>query len=185
MPFRDLHALMTQQYRDLIDGHPSQQHFNREGVAEHMRLQRFRTIWCFQTSDFEEPTKRPLPVGNNRFRIAVAAPEKVSRIRLGARRNIAKILGNIVRQWNVNGNASLCLIEKQIIVRLKACFLQCHGFSNAQAAPTQQLHQRTNTLTALLNVIAAISAMVETVRCFRASCCTLHAENSPLGSAAP
>jgi len=76
--FRDADAGMTEQDGDLIDGDSGQQHFNGEGVAEHVAVGALAcAVGLVQVGNGKESPVGPLPVGNVGFGQAVAGPEEV------------------------------------------------------------------------------------------------------------
>ena len=112
MLFGDLHRGVTEQDRDLVNRYTSQQHLDREGVAEHVRMASFPlAIELSDIGDPKEPAVAPLPVGNRALGKTVAAPEKVSGIRLGAVWNVLKSLNHFRRKRHIDRLSSLCLIE--------------------------------------------------------------------------
>jgi hypothetical protein len=85
MFFCDAHAGVAKQDRDLVNGHTCQQHFDGEGVAEHMAVGALRgAIGIAQIGDLEEAAVAALPVGDECLGVSVAAPEEVSRVRFQA-----------------------------------------------------------------------------------------------------
>jgi len=89
--FRDLHAGVTEQDRNLVDGNTGQQHLHRERVAEHVAMASLRcTVRPAEISHGEEAAIGPLPVRYIGLGIAVSAPEEIRRIRLESIGNIAE-----------------------------------------------------------------------------------------------
>lgn len=77
MLFGDAHAGMAEQDRNLIDGNAGQQHFDGEGVTEHVAV---ATLGCAvrlaEIGNAEETTIGALPVGDISLGQTVAGPEE-------------------------------------------------------------------------------------------------------------
>jgi hypothetical protein len=90
-----LHAAMSEQYGDLIDGNAGQQQFHRKGVAEHMRVATFaRAVRISDVGCAKELAKAALVTLHRTLQITVAAPEKA----LGAQRRQAFQQGSDCRR---------------------------------------------------------------------------------------
>src|SRR5258708_11120003 len=102
----------------------------------------FLTIRSCDVSQLEEPAIAALPVRDRALRVAVAAPEEVTRVRLWTRRDIHKILDHKLWKRNVHRCSGLGLIEQEAVA-VQAVTLKRDGVADAQPAPSHQQRQST------------------------------------------
>jgi len=129
---------MAEQKRDLIDGNASEQHLDREGVAEHVRVAALTlAVRAPDVCQLEQAAIASLPVGDRAFGIPVAAPEEVAGIRLGARRNIVEGPDHVGREGNIDRRSCFRLVEEKTVA-LQVVAFERDGVANAQPAPAHQ-----------------------------------------------
>jgi len=115
--FRDADAGVTEQDGDLIDGDSGQQHFDGEGVAEHVAM---GTLGCavrlVQVGYSKKSPVGSLPVGHVSLGQAVARPEEVIRVGVQSGRNRAQQFGHVGWQGHKDRRTRLCLIKQEFVV---------------------------------------------------------------------
>ena len=117
MLFRHTDASVAEEDGDLIDGDSGQQHFDGEGVAEHVAVGALgRAVRLVQVGYSKKTPVGALPIGDEGLGQAVARPEEVIRVRFQARRNRAELIGDMRRQGDEDRNAGLRLIEQEFVV---------------------------------------------------------------------
>jgi len=94
-------------------------------------------IWLPDVCQLEQTAIASLPVGDRAFGIAVAAPEEVAGIGLGARRNIVEGLDHVGRERNIDRSSRFRLVEEKTVT-LEAVAFESDGVANAQPAPAHQ-----------------------------------------------
>ena len=89
---------MAEDCRYLFESHTSQKGFDREGIAQHVRVAALRlAAWFFERCKPEQFPVTALPVGNDRLGKSGAGPEEILVVRVAflAGGNSAQRLGYI------------------------------------------------------------------------------------------
>src|SRR5579862_2760494 len=124
---------MAEQKRNLIDGHTRQEHFDREGVAEHVRVAALSfAVRSPNIRQLEDPAKAPLPVRYSALGLTVPAPEKIPRIGLRTGRKRLEGIDHDGRERHVDWRSGLGLIKQQAVA-VKPVPFERDGIANTQA----------------------------------------------------
>lgn len=154
-------AGMAEQYRDLVDGDSSQEHFDGEGIAEHVTMGALGSaVRLAQIGHFEEAAIGTLPVGDKSFGQTIATPEKIVGIWLQSWGDRAKQIGDVWRQWDKDGDSGLRLIQQQLVLLQTRAF-QRDRIADSKAAPAHQLGQSPNPHTVLIGVVGPLVVLIE------------------------
>src|SRR5580704_4255095 len=131
----DLHRSVAKQERNLIDGNARQQHLDRKGVAEHVRVAALDlAVRSPDISQLEKTTIASLPIGDRAFGIPIATPEVVAEIGFRTGRQILKSLDHDRRKRNIDRRSGFRLVEEEAVT-MEAMPFEGYGIADAQPAP--------------------------------------------------
>jgi len=151
------HMSVAEEHGYIVNLNASQEGFDGESVAEHVRATTLgRAIWLFKIGDTEQFSQAPgIPVYRTSG-IAMTTPEKVQGI-LG--RKLTQELRDFWWQRYIHGIAGFRAPKKYGIVLIEASAFESNGVNNGQTAPTHQQDQGQEPLGSDLTIGSAVTVV--------------------------